>query len=87
MARALALTKRRLPVLPSGEGRNLREPVLYNVIALPVAAVGLVNPFIAAAAMSLSSVVVVLNALRLGMNGRSHAIAKHAYRAGVREVS
>ena len=37
----------------------------YNVAALPLAALGLLNPIVAGAAMALSSVSVVGNALRL----------------------
>ncbi len=45
--------------------QNLAWSAAYNLVALPVAAFGLVPPWLAAVGMSASSLLVVLNALRL----------------------
>ncbi|CAN7368218.1 heavy metal translocating P-type ATPase [Phenylobacterium sp. LjRoot164] len=49
---------------------NFSFAALYNLVAAPAAMLGLVNPFVAALAMSGSSLVVTLNALRTGAGRR-----------------
>lgn len=45
--------------------QNFSWAFLYNVVAIPIAAMGWVSPWMAAIGMSMSSLIVVLNALRL----------------------
>ena len=58
-ASALALRTRRIIK------QNIIWAVSYNLIGVPLAMAGMVTPWIAAIGMSFSSLVVVLNALRL----------------------
>ena len=50
--------------------QNLAWAIGYNLVALPFAAAGLVEPWLAALGMSASSLAVTLNALRLRMHAR-----------------
>jgi len=66
--------------------QNFALAILYNALALPVAIAGFVTPLIASLAMSLSSILVVANALRLDA-GRAVASAEVAPRPTGRLVA
>lgn len=61
IVRARRLSRRTMAAIR----QNLLLAFVYNVLAVPLAAIGLLNPIIAGAAMSLSSVSVIANSLRL----------------------
>ena len=82
-ADAIALSRRLMSVVDAATiaahtrtviRQNISWAIAYNVIAVPLAASGTLAPWMAALGMSLSSFVVVLNALRIHRHGKHGAI-------------
>ena len=61
LKKAIMLSKKSLVVIK----QNIAFSLCYNALTIPLAFAGLINPLIAAASMSASSLVVILNALRI----------------------
>jgi P-type Cu2+ transporter len=62
LAEARAIARQTLAILR----QNQRWALTYNLCVVPLAALGFVPPWLAALGMSVSSLIVVLNALRIG---------------------
>ncbi len=70
LAEARAIARRALAIVR----QNQRWAMIYNLSVVPLGALGFVPPWLAAIGMSTSSLLVVLNALRIG-RGETRAIA------------
>jgi Cu2+-exporting ATPase len=77
LAEARAIARETLSVLR----QNQRWALAYNLVAVPFAAAGLVPPWLAAVGMSVSSLGVVLNALRIGRRTRTNSLPATAREA------
>jgi len=61
LADAFAISRRTFRTVK----QNLGFSILYNTVAVPLAVLGYVNPLVAALSMSLSSLFVVGNSMRI----------------------
>jgi Cu2+-exporting ATPase len=69
IAPARVLARQTLAILK----QNQRWAMIYNLTAVPLAALGFVPPWLAALGMSLSSLCVILNAMRIGRGAVNRA--------------
>jgi len=74
LPRAIALAHRARHIIR----QNIGWAIGYNALALPLAAMGYVPPWAAAIGMSASSLLVLLNSLRLKKRSTSSAISPPA---------
>ncbi|MFZ1797362.1 MAG: HAD-IC family P-type ATPase, partial [Dokdonella sp.] len=74
LAPARTLARQALAILQ----QNYRWALIYNLSAIPIAALGFVPPWLAALGMSMSSLGVILNALRIGREPAAAAPAAGA---------
>ncbi|MDQ2078458.1 heavy metal translocating P-type ATPase [Marinimicrobium sp. ABcell2] len=70
LAAAITLSRRTRRII----AQNLGFSLSYNLLALPLAAAGMVAPWVAALGMTASSLVVVLNAMRLSRGGAGEGV-------------
>jgi Cu2+-exporting ATPase len=66
--------------------QNIAWALVYNLTAIPLAVAGLLDPWMAALGMSLSSLLVMLNALRLGIPAANEGHENSAAHARNREL-